>query len=568
MRFVRAGAGQRPPRVPALGAAPAGGPASHAPDQSIVSHRSPRVRRGARRWAALALAAVLAVPAAARAQDAADSARANPTGRTISRPETEQTGPLLDAPVSRTAYALGPGDQLNVAILGTVAETHVVPVSPEGAVLIPGLGSVRVLGLNLEEAEARIRSLVARYYIDTPVAVTLARVRTFRVFVAGDVPNPGVRTATAATRVSEVVPQSSGNVRRRNVTLRRASGETIPVDLIRFLQTADVSANPFLREGDAVVIPPIDQTVNVVGRVYYAGAYEYRPGESLQALLHVVNGGPDFPVNAADSVRVGRVTDRGRQDFVFTRAQALGPEGRAFLIQPFDWLFISEIVNYRVQTFARVTGQVQRPGAYPIRPDTTTLRDLVAMAGGFTPQASLAQATVRRVPAAPGRGEQELLNTPDSLLTRTDRRIDQTRQASDVTLVSVDVQRVFAPGGGGLDLRLRTGDVVDVPERRNEVLVLGAVGRPGIVPADRAAPPGTFVQAAGGLTRRADWVNAVVIRANGGARLAMREVSQVEPGDVVVVPFRRETTWGDRLRSAGAVISAVTGVVFTLVTVF
>ena len=544
----------------------------HMPERTHVSSIDPPVGRGARslgRWAALALLAALAAPAAARAQEqAADSARAA-GGRTQPRQETDQTGPLLDAPVSRTAYALGPGDLLNVAVLGAVAETHQVAVSPEGVVLIPGLGSVRVLGLNLEEAEGRVRALVARYYIDTPVSVSLARVRTFKVFVVGDVPNPGVRTATAATRVSEVVPQlMQSTVRRRNVTLRRASGETVPVDLVRFLQFADVSANPFLREGDAVVIPALDRTVNVLGRVYHAGGYEYRPGESLQELLHVVNGGPGFPTNAADTVRVGRVTDAGRREFVFTRAQALGPEGRAFLIQPFDWVYVAEIANYRVQAFARVAGQVQRPGAYPIRPDTTTLRELVAMAGGFTPQASLATATVRRVPANPGRGERELVNTPDSLLTRSERRVEQTRQMSDMTLVSADLQRIFAPGGEGLDLRLRTGDVVDVPERRNEVLVLGAVGRPGIVPAAQPAPPGTFVQAAGGLTRRADWPNAVVIRANGGARLGMREVSQVEPGDVVVVPFRREVNWSDRVRSVSTVVSAVTGLVLTLVAVF
>jgi protein involved in polysaccharide export with SLBB domain len=238
-------------------------------------------------------AAILLGAAPAHAQTTAgDSVRAPRPAAAAAIGE----GPLLDAPVSRTDYRLGAGDVLNVALFGDVAEVHAAQVSPEGTVVVPGMGSTRVLGLNVEQAEDRIRALVGRYYRNVEVAVSLARVRTFKVFVVGDVPNAGVRIASATTRVSELLPNfGAGAVRRRNITLRRAAGETVPVDLVRFTQAGDLSANPFMREGDALVVPTLDETVLVLGRVHFPAAYEFRQGESLAQLLSVVNGGGGFP---------------------------------------------------------------------------------------------------------------------------------------------------------------------------------------------------------------------------------------------------------------------------------
>jgi len=50
-------------------------------------------------------------------------------------------GPLVDAPVSRSAYRLGPGDVLSVAVFGEFSHVYTVPVTPEGTVVIPRWGS-------------------------------------------------------------------------------------------------------------------------------------------------------------------------------------------------------------------------------------------------------------------------------------------------------------------------------------------------------------------------------------------------------------------------------------------
>jgi protein involved in polysaccharide export with SLBB domain len=543
-----------------------------------------------RNLAALAAAALLwcAAPAPARAQttsprtmpSAAPAAPSSATPDTAPRDREEQpaqvnapvpvTGPLLDAPVSRTAYPLGPGDVLSVAVIGAFSHVYAVPVTPEGTVVIPEMGIARVLGLNLDQAQERVRQLVGRFYRGVDVAVSLTRIRTFKVFVAGNVSSPGVRAATAATRVSEVLPDGGDDKTwRRNLLLRRSNGDSVRVDIARFMLLGDPSANPTLREGDALVVPPSDLRIDVFGGLRFTGAYEYRPGESLAEFLNLANAGGGFPSNSADTVRLTRFVDPvNRREYRFSQAEAMGARGQAFLLQPSDALYVATVTNYKQQVTAEVSGEVVHPGVYPIRSDTTTVRELVEMAGGFTPRASLTQARLLREPPPLTRGETELRTVPPDQLTRQERQILQVRQLSDASQVVVDFRELFARGSDASRQTVRAGDKLEVPERRSEVTVLGAVREPGIVGYVPGLGPGAYVARAGGATRRADLLHAVVIRSRTGARELSRDVAQVDEGDTVILPYRDETDWTKVLQTTGTVIGTITGLIISAVAIF
>ena len=485
-------------------------------------------------------------------------------------------GPLLDAPVSRTAYRIGPGDVLDVALLGDLSRVSPVVVTPEGTVLIPGVGLVRVLGANIDEAERRIRDAVLRYYRNVDVRVSLAQVRSFKVYVVGDVVSPGVRNANAGTRVSEILPDAPADatVKHRNIVLRRASGDSLSIDLLRFRQTGDLSANPTLREGDAVIVPTIDQTVQVYGRVSFPGPYEFRRGETLAELLTVANGAGPFPADAADTIRVTRFVGPEQRDIrAFSRAQATGADGARFVLQPADAVFVPRVANFRVQKTAAVVGQVLRPGTYPIRPETTTVRDLVALAGGFTTEASVADAILRRVPQGSDvQGARQLASVPQDLLSNGERRILQARAQGDTTRVVIDFQSLFArgaAGGGALDQTLESGDSLTVPVRRTGVTVLGAVINPGIVPYAPGQGVPYYVRLAGGYARRADRGGQGVLKASDGGRAAARDVRDVrtiDAGDQLVVPFRERSRALQNFQTVATIVGTVTGTILSLYT--
>jgi len=480
----------------------------------------------------------------------------------------------LDAPIRRAEYALGPGDIVDVSLFGDVNATHSLVVTPEGTVVIPTIGVVRVLGLNLDQAQTRARAAVGRLYRNVDVSVSLAHVRSFRVYLLGDVPSPGMRLATSVTRVSEVVPAPrNSRTMPRNILLRRVEGDSVRLDLAPFFLSGDLRANPMVRAGDVLVMPAVDETVEVFGRVFYPGSYQYRRGESLAELLNLVNGGAGFPANTGDTIRVTRfVTPQQREFTLLSREEAMGARGRALILRAADAVYVPEVANFRRQRRATVSGQVRFPGIYPVRPDTTTVRELVAMAGGFTPQASLTAATLRRGGGAEMQALQDvptdLRGAPaDSTGRFEDREIRRIRAQGDETNVVIDFQRLFASGQDAFDQTVRGGDLLNVPERRNDVAVLGAVRTPGLVQFTPGQKPEHYVRLAGWYTRRADFRDVVVLRAKLGTPLQAEEVRSLEAGDVIVVPFRQRRTVVERLATVEAFASIVSGLILTIVAV-
>lgn len=499
------------------------------------------------------------------------AAQVLPPGATVDstpRPEAAPARTLLDVPVDRTQYRLGADDVLSIAVYGELNLQFSPKVSPEGTVVVPGLGFVQVGGLTVEAAEQRIRQLVLRNYRNVNVHVSLSSVRHFKVFLVGDVPRAGVHAATAVTRLSEVVPLSDVyGVVRRQVLIRRSRGDSTVVDLARFTHLGSLESNPFLTEGDALVVTPVQRTVRVVGRVNYPGTYEYVNGETLADFLNLVNGGAAWRGDAADTIRLSRVSENGQETLLLAVSDVRGELGRTLRLQPFDALYVPEKSHYMEQHLAVVTGEVARPGAYPIEPGRTTARDLVDMAGGFTELASLVNATLRRPPPERGTVPAELQRIPPELMSATERRIAQIRAQGDETNVVIDFRQMFAAGQAGYDQPLLSGDALHVPRRRDEITVLGAVKEPGIVSYQPGLGPGQYIRRVGGYSARADKGNVVVLKGKLGTRLQAEDVKQLEPGDMVVAPFKEPRSFMDTLRDVSAVLTPLATIVLTVIAV-
>lgn len=215
---------------------------------------------------------------------------------------------------------------------------------------------------------------------------------------------------------------------------------------------------------------------------------------------------------------------------------------------------------------ATVEGEVQREGTYPIRPGVTTVRKLVEMAGGFTSDAELPQAVLRRRWVEVPRDSLEFFERiPPELLSREERRILQvTSRASDENVV-LDLRNLLAEDGSSYDLPLQNGDRLYVPEKRNELFVLGAVQQPGIVAYVPGQPIDYFVEMAGGYSHRADRADIVVLDAKSGNPVDHRDVTALAPGDRIIVPFSEQKTLLERMQTVQGVVNTVSGLVLTIV---
>jgi polysaccharide biosynthesis/export protein len=477
--------------------------------------------------------------------------------------------PLLERQISRTEYRLGPGDVVAVSVFGYQNALFSVSVTPEGSIIIPGVRIVQVAGLNIDEAEQRVRQQVRRVYPDADIGLSLTTIRSFKVFLAGDVPEPGAWSATPVTRVSQLIPAvDSAGIIYRNVRLRRQDGQELAVDLARFVRTGDLSSNPTLDQGDMIHVPAVNQTVGISGRVAYPGIYEFRAGETLAELLNLANGGGSFPPDAADTLLLLRFTDNPTaQTRSISRDDAVGALGNSLLVEPFDAVFIPRVAHYKTHTAATIEGEVRRPGRYPIRPGVTTVEDLIGMAGGFTPEASINRAVLRRNPRRSPDGTNTIVEPVRSpleevslaQLTREERRSLQVTSRVDEHDILIDLDK----NGPAESLSLLDEDLLFVPRQRDDVIVLGAAARPGIVPYEPERTIDHFVQLAGGYSRRADVGDVVVEREGLGVRFHRKDISIIEPGDRIIIPFRERKTFMDHVQTAQLIVGTISGFALT-----
>jgi protein involved in polysaccharide export with SLBB domain len=469
----------------------------------------------------------------------------------------------LDRSIDPASYLVGPGDRLSVNIWGAIHKGFDVPITPEATAIVPTVGEIPLLGLTLDRAKQVILTAIGRVYPGVPSSVTLVQVRTLKVAVAGAVKNPGMYEVTANVHASEAIdaagwlPSSS---RRRIYILR--GNDTLQVDEQRFNQTGNEAFNPYLTEGDHIVVPEArvaHGVFEISGTLNRPGVFEFVPGDRLQEAIELAYG---FTIEA-DTTSLELVRFVGLDSTVVERVidlSAPAPQGgRELALQADDRIFVRSQLEYRPKATVTVLGEVARPGRYPIQSGQTLLSELFVMCGGLTSRADLAGATLSR-----SRGflldtdtDERMRSIPVELQTDSEREWILAHSLSPAGQVSIDLVRLLETQDVAYDLPLWDEDYVYVPRFLPQIKVIGRVTNPGLIPYEPNRGPDYYLERAGGYSWRADRRGTFVVKANTGSPLKKKKVKQLEAGDVIVVPTVRERQFWPILRDAMVVLGNV-----------
>lgn len=164
---------------------------------------------------------------------------------------------ITDAQVDDQTYHLGPGDILTVQ-LGMPTQ---VVITPEGKVLLPEVSPVAVGGSTLAEARMRIKKALKPFYDTSKVHVSLAAANVFKIQIAGEVANPGMKVVNSFTRVGELLAMAGGFTKyavRDSIRIIHGDGTQSAASFADYYRTFKDSDNPFLSFGDKVMVDPID----------------------------------------------------------------------------------------------------------------------------------------------------------------------------------------------------------------------------------------------------------------------------------------------------------------------
>jgi protein involved in polysaccharide export with SLBB domain len=293
-------------------------------------------------------------------------------------------------------YQIGPDDEILIDIYGNSETNHQLIVSPEGTINIPYVGVVKVGGMTMEQASARIRSQMATIYTairngQTKVSVSLGNIRTIKVIITGEVVTPGTYSVSSLSTVMNALyvsggPTSNGSL--RDIKLIRGGKEIATIDVYEFLETGAFKTNVRLRDQDVIRVPTYLKRVEVGGQVKRPKLFELRNAETFDDLLRYAGG---F-TNSAYRERVQVIKNTSIQHSLFdlTADQFATYEPAAG-----DKFEVTTILS-RYENRVSISGAVFRPGDYQLEPGMT-VKQLVRKADGLREDAFVNRASILRL---------------------------------------------------------------------------------------------------------------------------------------------------------------------------
>jgi polysaccharide export outer membrane protein len=158
-------------------------------------------------------------------------------------------------------YEVQPSDLLQISVWREPELTQQVLVRPDGAFSFPLAGDVSAVGKSVEELRLELVERLSRYIPDLVVTVSVIEIRGNKIYVIGQVNQPGEFIVNPRVDVMQALSLAGGTTAFASPSeifvLRRNDDEQerLPFNFDAVLRGRDLDQNVLLRTGDVVVVP-------------------------------------------------------------------------------------------------------------------------------------------------------------------------------------------------------------------------------------------------------------------------------------------------------------------------
>jgi|HubBroStandDraft_6_1064221.scaffolds.fasta_scaffold00010_73 protein involved in polysaccharide export with SLBB domain len=312
----------------------------------------------------------------------------------------------MDLPVGPD-YVLGPGDGLSIELWGGISERLQRVVDREGRVALPEAGAIEVTGRSLGDVQQLVQSVLRSEFRDVHADVSLARLRTVRVYVVGDVLRPGAYDVSSLSTPLNALYQAGGPTDHGSLRiLRHYRGQQLigEIDLYDLLLHGVRSSLERLQAGDTILVPPLGAELTVEGMVRRPAIYELNHETDLAEALALAGG--VLNTGTLRHIEVERVIAHESRSMLRLDLPendlpdaGLSENNRhaleAFKIQDGDKIRISPILPYSEQT-VYLDGHVVHPGKHAYR-EGMRVTDLIASYTDLLPEPAERHAEIIRL---------------------------------------------------------------------------------------------------------------------------------------------------------------------------
>lgn len=424
-------------------------------------------------------------------------------------------------------YLIGPGDILRLSVWGATEFQYQLEVDAQGNVFIPTAGQVFVSGTTYESLQKKLTTYLSKFYegltSDPPTTfldVSLTKLRPIRIFVTGEVKNPGGYNISSFATVFNALyavggPLVTGSL--REIKVIRNNKILTTVDLYDYLLKGQLINDVRLQNNDMVFIPPRKKSVKINGEVFRPAIYELKDSENLQKLIEYCGG-------LKSSAYIKRIQIKRVRPFNLRTddpydIEYLDVDLSQILNKDIDYQLFNDdeitvfpIIDKEVN-FVSIEGSVYFPGKYDIKTNKT-LYNLIKRAGGLLPETYYGKADIIRT------------------------KLDETK-----IFISIDLSELMSnPSDKDVELQPRDNikiySIYDLVDRKN-VSISGYVKNPVTLPYADSLTLYDLVFRAGGL-------QDPFFR--GRAFLQRADLIRFNPDGVTtrIIPFNLEDVLKDR----------------------
>jgi polysaccharide biosynthesis/export protein len=380
---------------------------------------------------------------------------------------------------------------------------------------------------------------------------------------------------------------------KRDISLKRFSGEVIKVDLEKFRLTGDFNCNPYLKNDDVIIFPKMNIETNFIsieGAVNFPTKFQFVQGDKLNDAILMARGlNPAF--DDVTEAEINRLDNTGNKEEILKTSLTNNIE-----LKRGDRIRVLSDENNKKDFKVLILGEVKMPGYTFIKKGETSIREVIEKAGGFTKDAFSENAELLR-----GINNQQLLrmryikeqfdknpelnyskfntkfnyqNLETMLMNRgADLTIEDSLALSVDNLLRlmqspgiVDFTKIFDNSSKDGDFIVKDGDVILVPEKQDFVYLFGQINNGGYVQYEEGKNFLYYIEKAGGMGEAADG-DVKLIKSKSRTWVDAEENTVINPGDFIYLPKKISHSWIYYLTQAGSVagiVSALSTIVYFL----
>ena len=309
----------------------------------------------------------------------------------------------MDLPVGPD-YVVGPGDGLAIDLWGGISQRMVRVVDREGRISLPEAGPMLVSGKTLGDVQATVQQTLRMEYRDISADVSLSRLRTVRIYVVGEVLEPGAYDISSLSTPLNALVAAGGITSHGSLrSLKHYRGKQLieVVDAYDLLLRGVVNDQKRLENGDSLLVPSVGAQVTIEGMVRRPAIYEMQEKTTLEEALELAGG--ILPAASLQHVEVERlVAHQSRTMFSLDLSEKDGTAAtvsklNSFEVQDGDKIHIFPIAPYNDKAIY-LQGHVLRPGRYSYR-DGMTVSELISSYSDLLPEPAGKYAEIIRLNA-------------------------------------------------------------------------------------------------------------------------------------------------------------------------